>query len=74
MPVAEGVTAFNLDYWSTESKEWKSDWNSASGDHPNKLPGAVRINLKLADPDNPERIITYQGVALVALAPGPDDF
>ena len=74
VPVAEGVTALDLQYWNPQTKEWKAEWNSTGVDNTNRLPGAVRITLKLADPEDPKRIFTYTGMAMIAMAPGPNDF
>lgn len=54
LPLARGVTRFDLKYLDPRTGEWKEEWDSTGADTPGILPRAVQIVLGLATPD-PER-------------------
>lgn len=72
--VVEGVKAFQLEYYDAEKGEWDSEWDSTERMRQGKLPAAVKITLKLEDPNNKENELTFATVARIGLAPGPMEF
>jgi general secretion pathway protein J len=51
MPLARGVTRFDLKYLDPRTGEWKEEWDSTGAETPRLLPRAVQIVLGLATPD-----------------------
>ena len=76
--VLEKIEGFNLRYYDPKKGEWVDEWNTETYDHRDKLPRGVEITLRLAGPE-PEKMersqpITLRTMALVEMAPGPNDF
>ncbi len=46
----EGVKEFHLEYYDSKKKEWLKNWDSTQVDFSNRLPRAVKIELKVQDP------------------------
>lgn len=51
LPLARGVTRFQLRYYDGTIGEWKETWDTQGSETPNRLPRAVQIVLGLAAPD-----------------------
>jgi general secretion pathway protein J len=51
MPLARGVTRFDLRYLDGQTGEWKEEWDTNGIETPNRLPRAVQIVLALTSPD-----------------------
>jgi general secretion pathway protein J len=51
MPLARGVTRFDLRYLDGVTGEWVDEWDSEGVDTPYRLPRAVQIILELTSPD-----------------------
>jgi type II secretion system protein J len=51
LPLARGVTRFQLRYYDGTTGEWKETWDTQGTETPNRLPRAVQIVLGLASPD-----------------------
>lgn len=72
MPLARGVTRFDLKYLDPRSGEWKDEWDSTGAETPGLLPRAVQIVLGLASP-HPEKegdyqVSTYVRTVMLAMA------
>ncbi|MEC8191227.1 MAG: type II secretion system protein GspJ [Myxococcota bacterium] len=72
MPLARGVTRFDLRYLDGVSGEWKDEWDTESVETPYRLPRAVQIVLELTSPDpnsdDDDDFITQAYVRTVMLA------
>ena len=72
MPIARGVTRFDLRYLDGASGEWKDEWDTDGSETPGRLPRAVQIVLELTskDPngDDEDDTITTPYVRTVMLA------
>jgi prepilin-type N-terminal cleavage/methylation domain-containing protein len=72
MPLARGVTRFDLRYLDGVSGEWKDEWDTNSVETPYRLPRAVQIVLELTSPDpnsdDDDDFITSSYVRTVMLA------
>lgn len=72
MPIARGVTRFDLRYLDSQTGEWKDEWDTGGSETPNRLPRAVQIVLELTskDPngDDEDDTITTPYVRTVMLA------
>ena len=51
MPIARGVTRFDLRYLDGQTGEWKEEWDTNGSETPNRLPRAVQIVLELTSKD-----------------------
>ena len=51
MPLARGVTRFDLRYLDGVTGEWLDEWDTEGADTPYRLPRAVQIVLELTSPD-----------------------
>ena len=51
MPLARGVTRFDLRYLDGNTGEWRDDWDTNGSETPGRLPRAVQIVLELTSPD-----------------------
>ena len=51
LPLARGVTKFQLRYFDGTIGEWRETWDTQGAETPNRLPRAVQIVLGLAAPD-----------------------
>ncbi len=73
LPLAYGVTTFNVRFLDSRTNEWKDEWDTTGVDTANRLPRAVRIVLELLapDPDDPERKITRTYASTIILNYGP---
>ncbi len=76
MPLARGVSRFDLRYLDGTSGEWRDEWDTNGAETPNRLPRAVQIVLELVskDPngdDDDDTIVTpYVQTVMLAMA-GP---
>lgn len=52
--MVEGVKEFQLEYYDPTKKEWQKAWDSTQVDVANRLPRAVKIELKVQDPEMEE--------------------
>ncbi|MGB0639555.1 MAG: type II secretion system protein GspJ [Myxococcota bacterium] len=72
MPLARGVTRFDLRYLDGQSGEWSDEWDTEGIETPNRLPRAVQIVLALTSPDpsgEDDVIVTpYVSTVMLALA------
>lgn len=72
MPLARGVTRFDLRYLDGVSGEWKDEWDTNSVETPYRLPRAVQIVLELTSPDpnsdDDDDFVTSSYVRTVMLA------
>lgn len=72
MPLARGVTRFDLRYLDGVSGEWKDEWDTNSVETPYRLPRAVQIILELTSPDpnsnDDDDFVTSSYVRTVMLA------
>jgi type II secretory pathway component PulJ len=72
MPLARGVTRFDLKYLDHRTGEWKEEWDSTGSETPGILPRAVQIVLGLATPDPDKEgdyiISTYMRTVMLAMA------
>ncbi len=70
MPLARGVTRFDLRYLDPRTGEWKDNWDTTSTETPNLLPRAVEIVLGLAteDPNKEGDFVTSTYIRTVMLA------
>ena len=72
MPLARGVTRFDLRYLDPRTGEWKDDWDSTGADTMGILPRSVQIVLGLATP-HPDKegdyeISTYVRTVMLAMS------
>jgi len=74
MTLLEGVKEFNFRYYDVTKNEYKDEWDTTKIDYGNRLPRAVEITLVIQDPVNEDNTIRFQTVALLEMAPGPNDF
>lgn len=51
MPLARGVTRFDLRYLDGVTGEWVDEWDTEGADTPYRLPRAVQVILELTSPD-----------------------
>ncbi len=51
LPLATGVTRFDLRYLDPKTAEWRDEWDSTGTDTPDRLPRAVEVVLTLVGPD-----------------------
>jgi len=72
MPLARGVTRFDLSYLDPKTGEWKDEWDTTKAEQANTLPRAVQIVLGLASPDpndkNDSVVSTYVRTVMLAMA------
>jgi hypothetical protein len=72
MPLARGVTRFDLKYLDPRTGEWKEEWDSTGPETPGILPRAVQIVLGLATPDPDKEgetiVSTYMRTVMLAMA------
>jgi type II secretion system protein J len=69
-----GVKELNFRYYDKRKVEYGDEWDTTKLDYVNKLPRAVEITLVLQDPIDEEESIRFSTVALLEMAPGPNDF
>ncbi len=74
MTLLEGVKELNFRYYDVTKGEFKDEWDTTKIDFGNRLPKAVEITLVMQDPVNDENTIRFQTIALLEMAPGPNDF
>lgn len=53
-PMVEGVKDFRLEYYDPKKKEWLKSWDSSQLEQSNRLPRAVRIEIKIENPEEEE--------------------
>ena len=73
MPLAKGVSRFDLRYLDGTTGEWKDEWDTNGSETPNRLPRAVQIVLELVskDPngDDDDTIVTpYVQTVMLAMS------
>jgi general secretion pathway protein J len=51
LPLATGVTRFDLSYLDPTTGEWQDEWDTTGTETPNRLPRAVQVVLQLMTPD-----------------------
>ena len=71
MPLARGVTRFDLRYLDGTTGEWRDEWDTNGPDPPGRLPRAVQVVLELTSPDpngDEDDFITTPYVRTVMLA------
>ena len=73
MPLARGVSRFDLRYLDGTTGEWQDEWDTNGAETPNRLPRAVQIVLELVskDPngDDDDTIVTpYVQTVMLAMA------
>ncbi len=69
-----GVKQLNFRYYDVTKAEYRDDWDTTKVDYLNRLPRAVEITLVLQDPIDEEATVRFSTVALLEMAPGPNDF
>lgn len=74
MTLLEGVKELNFRYYDPVKNEYKDEWDTTKIDYGNRLPRAVEITLVIQDPVDEDNTIRFQTVALLEMAPGPNDF
>lgn len=52
--MVEKVKEFHLEFYNAQKKEWQKAWDSTQVDVANRLPRAVKIQLKVQDPNMEE--------------------
>lgn len=67
--MVERVKEFHLEYYDPQKKEWQKAWDSTQVDVANRLPRAVKIELKVQDPNMEEPYIYSTIVDLRILEP-----
>ena len=70
----ENIQEFKLQYYDEGRKEWRREWDSNSLDSNKRLPKAVEITIVIPDPIDPDETRSFTTTALLAMAPGPNDF
>ena len=74
MPLARGVSRFDLRYLDGTTGEWRDEWDTNGSETPARLPRAVQIVLELVskDPngdDDDDTIVTpYVQTVMLAMA------
>ena len=73
MPLARGVSRFDLRYLDGTTGEWREEWDTNGAETPNRLPRAVQIVLELVskDPngDEDDTIVTpYVQTVMLAMS------
>ncbi len=65
--MVEGVKELHLEYYDPSKKEWLKNWDSTQLDFSNRLPRAVKIELKVQDPsmEEPYDYSTVVGLKLL---------
>jgi general secretion pathway protein J len=56
-PLVEGVQEFHLEYYDPQKKEWMKSWDSSQLEFSNRLPRAVKVELKVQNPDAEEPVV-----------------
>ena len=74
LTLLDGVKELNFRYFDPQKWEYLDEWDSTKVDYLNKLPRAVEITLVMQDPVDEEGTIRFSTVALIEMAPGPNDF
>lgn len=69
LPLARGVSRFDLRYLDPTTDEWRDDWDSTGPETSGRLPRAVEIVLTLLgpDPDDADQTVEHPFVRTVAL-------
>lgn len=70
----EGIRELNFRYYDPRKEEFVDEWDSTKADWSNRLPRAVEITLVLQDPIDEEATLRFSTIALLEMAPGPNDF
>jgi general secretion pathway protein J len=65
-PIVEGIKDFHLEYFDPRKKEWLKNWDSSQLDFANRLPRAVKIEIKVDNPEG-EEPFTYSTIAELKL-------
>jgi type II secretion system protein J len=65
-PMIEGIKEFHLEYFDPKKKEWFKTWDSSQLDFANRLPRAVKIEIKVDNPEG-EEPFTYSTIAEIKL-------
>ena len=73
MPLARGVSRFDLRYLDGTTGEWQDEWDTNGAETPNRLPRAVQVVLELVskDPngDDDDTIVTpYVQTVMLAMS------
>src|SRR4029453_13424515 len=61
-----GVQELHFEYYDANKKEWMKSWDSSQLEYSNRLPRAVRIQIKVLPPDG-EEPMTFSTIAEVKL-------
>lgn len=69
-----GVKELNFRYFDAVKNEFKDEWDTTKIDYANRLPRAVEITLIVQDPLDEDATIRMSTVAMLEMAPGPNDF
>lgn len=69
-----GVKELNFRYYDAVKNEFKDEWDTTKIDYVNRLPRAVEITLIVQDPMDEDATIRMSTVAMLEMAPGPNDF
>ncbi|MBI1908899.1 MAG: prepilin-type N-terminal cleavage/methylation domain-containing protein [Deltaproteobacteria bacterium] len=73
-PLLKGVKGLSFRYYDPKKQEWFEEWDSEGSDNPSKLPRAVEITLTVENPEEEGEPIVFTTIAIVEMAPGPNDF
>lgn len=72
LPLAYGVTRFDLRFLDPTTNEWREDWDTTGTETPNRLPRAVQVLLELLGPGAEEgELVPYPYATTVVLEFGP---
>lgn len=72
--LAEGIKAFNLEYYDQRKGEWVKGWNTEQQDWQGRLPLSVRVSMTFPDPGDPEREIPMSTAVMLPLSRGVIEF
>lgn len=67
--MVEGMKEFHLEYYDPTKKEWLKNWDSTQVDFSNRLPRAVKVEMKVQDPSMEEPYVFSTIVDLKLLEP-----
>lgn len=73
----EDVRGLNFRFYDSKKKEWLDSWNSESVDQFQQMPRAVEMTLLMSPPgdeEGREKPLRFTSIALIEMAPGPNDF
>ncbi|MDO8461735.1 MAG: type II secretion system protein GspJ [Deltaproteobacteria bacterium] len=73
-PILDRVKGLSFRYYDSKRQEWFDEWDSAGSDTPNKIPRAVEMTLTVENPEEGGEPVLFTTIALLEMAPGPNDF